>query len=207
MNTQRAGNEPSFEWSRDLLAGAPRPDQEIPVNGCPLPPAQQRDLGADEASKVCDHQAELPAADSVQSRARPTWIDRGPSATRAVRPGYASPSFWTLTGVPASHGRPAWSPSQPALTDRRPKPDATAYGSYKRIAEIRLYGAWHTAPARGGRCFCDHPHMPPLAAASALFVPRRCLAAPPAGGAAKPQPARHYSDPNRIQGVQATALG
>ena len=51
---QRAADDPSFEWSRDLLVGAPRPDQEIPVGGCPLPPVQQRDLGVDEASKVCD---------------------------------------------------------------------------------------------------------------------------------------------------------
>jgi hypothetical protein len=44
-------SEPSFERSRDLLVGAPRPDQEIPVGGCPLPRAQQRDLGVHEASK------------------------------------------------------------------------------------------------------------------------------------------------------------
>jgi hypothetical protein len=80
MRTQRAANEPSFEWSRDLLVGAPGPDREILVGGCPSPSARQRDLGVDEASKVCDQQAELPAADSVQSRARPTWIDRGSQA-------------------------------------------------------------------------------------------------------------------------------
>ena len=51
---QRAADGPSFERSRDLLVGAPRPDQEIPVGGCPLPLAQQRDLGVDEASKVRD---------------------------------------------------------------------------------------------------------------------------------------------------------
>ena len=71
MKAQRAANEPSFEWSRDLLVGAPRPDQEIPVRGRPLPLAQQRDLGVDEASKMCDQQAERPAADSVQCRAQP----------------------------------------------------------------------------------------------------------------------------------------
>jgi hypothetical protein len=30
---------------------------------------------------------------------------------------------------------------------------------------------------------------------------------PPVGGAAKPQPVRHYSDPNRIQAIQETAFG
>jgi hypothetical protein len=38
IKTRRAANEPSFEWSRDLLEGAPGPDQEIHVGGCPLPP-------------------------------------------------------------------------------------------------------------------------------------------------------------------------
>ena len=123
---QRAADEPSFEWSRDLLAGAPRPDQEIPVGGCPLPLAQQRDLGVDEASKVCDQYAVLPAADSVQRRARPTWIDRGRSAIKKVRPGYASPPCWALTGGPADHGPSPWSRWHAGLTDRRPKRDATA---------------------------------------------------------------------------------
>jgi hypothetical protein len=77
LRPKRVADEPSFEWSRDLLVGAPRPDQEIPVGGCPLPAAQQRDLGVDEASKVCDRQAVPPAADSVQRRARPIRIDRG----------------------------------------------------------------------------------------------------------------------------------
>jgi hypothetical protein len=53
IKTQRAANEPSFEWSRNLLEGAPGPDQEIHAGGCPLPPAQQRNLGVDKASKVC----------------------------------------------------------------------------------------------------------------------------------------------------------
>jgi hypothetical protein len=118
---QRAADEPSFEWSRDLLVGAPRPDQEIPAGGCPLPAAQQRDLGVDEASKVCDLYAELPAADSVQGRARPTWIDGRRSAVRAVSPGFASPSISTLTGGPADHGPSPRSPSQAVLTNRRPK--------------------------------------------------------------------------------------
>ncbi len=48
------------------------------MRGCPLPSAQQRHLGVDEASKLCDQQAELPAADSVQWRARPTRTDRRP---------------------------------------------------------------------------------------------------------------------------------
>jgi hypothetical protein len=152
--TQRAANEPSFELARDLLVGAPRPDQEIPVRGCPLPTAQHRDLGVDEAGKVCDHQSELPAAETVQWRARPTWIDRGRSATQAVRPGYASPSVRALAGVPPGEGRPRGSPSQPALTDRRPKPEATAHspkrdatscGYCKSFAEIRLCGASHTS--------------------------------------------------------------
>jgi hypothetical protein len=78
MRTQRAANEPSFERSCDLLVGAPTPDQDIPVNGCPMPPARQRDLGVDEASKVGDQQAELEAADSVQWRARPALIDCRP---------------------------------------------------------------------------------------------------------------------------------
>jgi hypothetical protein len=66
------------------------------VGGCPLPPAQQRDLGVDEASKVGE----------------------------AVRPGYASRSFWTLTGGPPAHDPPPWWPSHGLLTDRRPQPDA-----------------------------------------------------------------------------------
>ena len=131
---QGGADEPSFEWSRDLLVGAPRPDKEILVGGCPLPPAQQRDLGVDEASKVCDPQAELPAADSVQWRARPTWIDRGHSAIRPVRPGYAGPSFWTLTGGSPGHDPPPWTPSQAVLTDRRPEPDATAHRHRKTLA-------------------------------------------------------------------------
>src|SRR5205085_10717951 len=85
MKAQRAANEP-FERSRDLLVGAPRADQEIPVGGCPLPPATQRDLEVDEASKVCDQQAGLPAADGVQRRPRPTWIDHGRSPIRPVPP-------------------------------------------------------------------------------------------------------------------------
>lgn len=81
---QRAANEPSFEWSRDLVVGAPRPDQQIPMGGRPLPPAQRRDL-VDEASKLRDQQPELPAADSDPWQARPAWIDRGRSAVRARR--------------------------------------------------------------------------------------------------------------------------
>ena len=54
LRPKRVADDPSFEWSRVLLVGAPRPDQEILVGGCPLPPAQQRDLGVDEASEVCD---------------------------------------------------------------------------------------------------------------------------------------------------------
>jgi hypothetical protein len=157
MKTQRAANKPSFECSRDLLVGAPRPDQEIPVGGCPLPPAPQRDLGVDQASKICGQQAELPAADGVRWRARPTWIDRGRSAIRAVRPGYASPSFWARTGGPTGHGPSPWSPSRAVLTDRRPKPDATAHGHRKRFAEIRLCGARHRAPAVGRTLLLQPP--------------------------------------------------
>jgi hypothetical protein len=51
IKTRRAANEPSFEWSRDLLEFAPGPDQEFHAGGCPLPPAQQRDLEVDKASK------------------------------------------------------------------------------------------------------------------------------------------------------------
>src|SRR5580693_7453136 len=82
---QRAANEPSFEWSRDLLVGAPRPDQEITAVGCPLPPAQQRDLGVDEASKVCGQQAQLPAADSVEGRARVTARSQRPLPTGSTK--------------------------------------------------------------------------------------------------------------------------
>ena len=67
---------------------------------------------------------------SVWCRA-PTWIDRGRSAIRAVRPGYASPSFWALTGGPPGHDPPSWSPSQAVLTDRRPEPDPTPHAWYK----------------------------------------------------------------------------
>jgi hypothetical protein len=149
MKTQRAANEPSFEWSRDLLVGAPKPDQEIPFGGCPLPRAQQRDLGVDEASKVCDRQAELPAADGVRRGARPTWIDRGRSAIRAVRPGYASLSIRALTGGPADHGRPPWSPSQPVLTDRSRGETPLPTGTRKGFVETRLCGAQRTSSCTG----------------------------------------------------------
>ena len=158
---QRAADDPSFEWSRDLLVGAPRPDQEIPVGGCPLPLAQQRDLGVDEASKVCDQHAVLRAADSVQRRARPTWIDRGRSATRAVRSGYASPSFRTLNGGRPGHGPPPSSPSHGLRTGRHPSETPLPAGTAKRFAEIRRCGAWHRAPA-GGRTLLLQP--PPHAA-------------------------------------------
>jgi hypothetical protein len=75
------------------------------MGGCPLPAAQQRDLGVDEASKVCDRQAVMPAVDRVQRRARP---------------------ICALTGGPADHGASPWSPSAAGLTDRRPKRDAIA---------------------------------------------------------------------------------
>src|SRR5690349_22314933 len=102
MRTQRAANEPSFEQSCDLLVGAPRPDQDFPVNGCPMPPARQRDLGVDEARKVGDQQAELEAADSVQWRARPTLIDcRLPLPT-----GYCK-RFFEIRLCGAWHGAPA----------------------------------------------------------------------------------------------------
>jgi hypothetical protein len=65
MKIQRVADEPSFEWSRDLLvAGAPSPGEEDHRGWLPLPPAQQRDLGVDEASKVSDQQVRLSAADS-----------------------------------------------------------------------------------------------------------------------------------------------
>ena len=54
-----------------------------------------------------------------------------------------------------------------------------------------------------GRCCCNHP----TCRHRALLAPRRCLAAPPAGGAAKPQRVRHYSDPNRIQGSKRPRSG
>ena len=102
MRTQRAANEPSFEQSCDLLVGAPRPDQDIPINGCPRPAARQRDLGVDEASKVCDQQAELEAADSVQWRPRPTLIDcRPPLPTEYCK------RFAEIRLCGAWHGAPA----------------------------------------------------------------------------------------------------
>jgi hypothetical protein len=144
-------DEPSFEWSRDLLVGAPGLDREIPVGGRPLPPAQQRDLGVDEASKVCDLEAQLRAADSVQGRARPSWIEG--RRTAGTRPA-------GRTRVVGTH-RPS------GATARRQTRLPT--GGAKRFAEIRRGGASHTAPARGGRCSGNHPHMPPFGRSERAF--------------------------------------
>lgn len=166
-------NEPSFEWSRDLLVGALRPDQEIPVGGCPLPRAQQRDLGVDEASKVCDRQAELPAADSVRRGARPTWIDRGCSAITALRPAYANASIRARTGGPTGHGRPAMVPvatgahrSPPeARRHCRREPQRASLKSGFAARGIELLQGVDVVPVTTPAC----RHS---AAASALFAPR-----------------------------------
>jgi hypothetical protein len=175
------------------------------VGGCPLPPAQQRDLGVDEASKVCDRQAALPSANSVQWRARPTRNDRGRSAIRAVRSGYASPSIWARMGRPPGHGRRPWPPSRAVLSDRRPEPEATARG--KRFAEIRLCGVWHTAPARGGFAAVTTPacrHRPPRARFSL-----RADAWPPRPQAAQPNlnPSDTTPIPTEYKGVEKAAFG
>ena len=66
------------------------------------------------------------------------------------------------------------------------------------------YSSWEWV----GRCCCNHPHMPPVGRRErALVVCADAWPPRPAGGAAKPQPVRHYSDPNRIQGIQETAFG
>ncbi len=109
-----------------------------------MPPAQQRDLGVGEASKVCNHQPERPSADSVEGRARPAWIDG--YRTAGKRPE-------GRTRVIGTHR-----PSGATARSQTPLPT----GSAKRFAEIRLGGASHTAPARGGRCSGNHPHMPPF---------------------------------------------
>ena len=155
---KRVADDPSFECSRGLFVGAPRPDQEMAGGGCPLPPAQQRDLGVDEASKVYDQPAGLPAAEGVQWRARRTWIGRGRSAIRAVRPGYASTSFWAFTGGPPGHGPPPWSPV--ASCAHRSPPEARRdrrMDTAKRFAEIRRCGAWHRAPAVGRMLLLQPP--------------------------------------------------
>jgi hypothetical protein len=78
-----------------------------------------------------------------------TEIDRGRTAIRAVRHGYASPSFWALTGGPPGQDPPPWSPSQAVLTDRRPEPSHYPRVLQERAAESRLCGAWHRTPAAG----------------------------------------------------------
>ena len=162
LRMARALGRPTLERElAGLLMGAPRSDQEVPVGGCPLPPAQQRDLGVDEASKVCDQQAELPPADSVQWRARSTCIDRGRSAIRRrvpatrARPSERSPADRQVTAHRHGRGREPCSPI--AARSETPLPTGTA----NACAEIRLCGAWHRVPAVGRTLL---PQPPPHAA-------------------------------------------
>ena len=164
---QRAADDPSFEWSRDLLVGAPRPVQEIPVDGCPLPPHSS---AISELMKRAKSVISRPSFELLTvvggERDQPGLIAAG-ARIRA-----ASPSIWALTGEPADHGPSPWSRWHAGLTiaarSETPLPTSTAKG----FVESGFAGAWHTAPARGGCCCFTHPRMPPSAAASALFARR-----------------------------------
>ena len=102
------------------------------------------------------------AADSVQRRARPTWTDRGRSATRAVRPGCGSPSIWASGPADRQitahrHGRRRKPCAPIAAGSETPLPTGTARG----FVESGAAGRGIPAPARGG-CCCLPP--PPHAA-------------------------------------------
>ena len=147
----------------------PRPDQETPVGGCPLPPAEQRDLGVDEASRVGDRQAEPPAADSVQWQrdrsgliAAVAPLGRCVPATRA-HPSGRSPADRRLTNRRHGCRRTACSPI--AARGQTPSPPGTANASLKFGFAARGI----ELPQWVGRCCYNHPHVPPSAAASALF--------------------------------------
>jgi hypothetical protein len=156
-----------------------------------LPPAQQRDLGVGEVSKVTDQQVKLQPL-TVQWRSRPIWIDRGcPSAHR--RAAWSRPTPWSAS---QTTDRPR------SQTPRRPS-------GAKRFAQIlslrRARGGielWQgsalllqTAPT------CPIGRREPVCLGADAWLPR------PQGGAAKPHPVRHYSDPNRIQRVYGSVFG
>ena len=176
------------------------------MGGCPSPPAEQRDLGVDEAGRVGDQQAEPPAADSVQWR--PIWIDRGRCAIRAVRPGYASPSFRALTGRPLAHELPPWSPSHGLLTGRRPRLNASALGTATLRWKFGFAARGIELPQWVGRCCCNHPRVPPSAAASALFCSALMPGRPARGRRSQTstRPTLLRSQPN-TRGVPETAFG
>src|SRR5689334_6237770 len=96
---QARGRRPLLRVLARSPRGCPRPDQEIPVRGCPCPPAQQRDLGVDEASKVREQQAKLSAAATFSVEGD------GPGLIAAVAPlGRSLPA----TRAPPSGPSPAY---------------------------------------------------------------------------------------------------
>ena len=108
---------------------------------------------------------------TVQWRSRPIRIDRGCSAVRAMRLGYASRSFRALTGGSPGHDPAPWSPSQAVLTDRRRNQTPL-----RRCAQVLQDASLKSEFAARGKSFCkgqrwccNSPHVPPSAAASALF--------------------------------------
>ena len=127
-------------------------------------------------------------------------LARGVPATRA-RPSERSPADRQVTAH--RHGRRRKPCSPITARSETPLPTGTA----NACAEIRLCGAWHRAPAVGRTLLPQPPPHAAIGRRERVLSSELMPGAPPAGGAAKPQQVRHYSDPNRIQGFQETASG
>ena len=81
-------------------------------------------------------------------------------------------------------------------------------GTAKRFPEIRLGGAWHTAPARGGRCSGYHPHMPPFGRSERAFSLRADAWLPrPRAAQPSPNPPDTTPIPTEYKGFKSPGSG
>ena len=168
---RRAADEPSFARSCDLLAGRPQGPPGDRCGWLPLAPrlVQQRDLRAGEVNEVCRQQVMLAAAESVQGPPRAVWLDRGGESVR-TQLRRASRKFSALTGVGRVIAHLRRRPSRTAFAAEARRRWCDAAGcACRRLAEMVAWRGRHKNPAGVGRCCCNHPRMPPLAAASALY--------------------------------------
>jgi hypothetical protein len=157
MKTQRAANEPSFEWSRDLLVGAPDPTTRSSWVAAPcLPHSSAISELMKRAKSVISRPSFRPLTAFTGERDRPGLIaavapvGRCVPATRAS-PSGLSPADRQVTTHRHDRRRNPCSPIAARSQTRLPT------GTAKRFAEIQLCGAWHRAPAEGRTLLLQPP--------------------------------------------------
>ena len=175
----RADRRSSLRLARAPM-GAPRPQQEIPAGGCRLPPAQRAiSEPTKRATSVISRLSFHPLTASSGERDRPGLIAAIAQLGRRVPATRARPSDAhrrTARSRPNRHGRGREPCSPITARSETPLPTGTANAALKSG-----FAARGTKLLQWVDFAAALLHMPPSAAASALFAPRGRLAAPPAG--------------------------